>query len=368
MLKSLEFAAIDLPVFSEIRGKEWVSFGAKNMFPQVLVDLYQGSSIHHTCVNAKRDALAGEGFKYFGEEIINPLGDTLNDLLQMVSLDYILFGTYAVNVVWNREGSRVAEMYHIPVANIRSGKLNDEDRVENYYYSSNWANTRKYVPVEYPAFSTTDNKGDMSSQIMYCKTYVPGADVYGLPGYMGALNDCQLDKDISVFHASNIDNGMFPGLFITLTNGTASPEERNMMYRELERSFSGSKNAGKMFLSFVDSPDRAPKIETIDPVQDDYYIILQDRIMNSITTAHRITSNRLIGISDAAGFSNNADEIKVAYAHFYSTVIVPLQKQVIKCMQPLVRAYGMNVKLEIEPSKIDFDDTIEGTENTTITE
>jgi capsid portal protein len=362
MIKSLQFDAIEFPSFKEVRGKDWVSYGSSNLFPQKLIELYQGSSIHHTCVNAKRDATVGEGFKYFGEEIVNSENETLNDILAKIALDYILYGAYSLNLVWNREGSRIAEIYHLPVANVRSGKLNEMDRVEEYYYSSNWSNTRKYTPQVYPAYNYTDNKGDNASQIYYCKQYVPGADVYGLPDYMGCLNDVQLDMDISILHANNISNNLLPGMFITLTNGNATPEERQMMYRDLERSFAGSKNAGKMFLSFVDSPDRAPQIETIDANNDDYYIILSQRIRDSITTAHRVTSGRLIGISEANGFSNNADEIEVAFTHFMGTVIEPIQQTILKTFNPIVKQFGLNVTLEIESNKLDFDQTIENTE------
>ena len=364
MIQSLKFDAIELPEFKEVRGKEWVSFGSKNDFPSKLIELFEGSSIHHTCIQAKVDGTIGEGIEFVGGEYVNTDGETWNDILAKVALDFMVFGTYSLNVIWNRAGDRIAEVYHLPVANVRSGKLNEMDKVEEYYYSSNWGNTRKYVPVAYPTFNVTDTKGDMASQIYYCKKYTPGADVYGLPNYMGAINSIQLDKDIDVFHAQNIAQGLFPGMFITLTNGAASPEERQRMYRDLEKTFSGAKNAGKMFLSFVDSPDRAPKIETIDPANDDYYIILQERIINSITTAHRITSNRLIGISDAAGFSNNADEIKVAYAHFYSTVIEPIQEHLEKTLGYVAKNMGYNINFNIIPSKIDFEDTIEGSENT----
>ena len=358
-LQTISLKAIELPQFKEIRGKDWVSFGEKNLFPELLIDLYQSSSIHHTCVNATADATAGEGFYTVGTEIINTQGDTLNDLLENIAIDFVLFGSYAINIIWNRAGDRIAEIYHTPVANIRSGKMNEEDVVEEYYYSNHWANTRKYEPVRYPAFSTTDNRGDNASQIFYFKPYTPGADVYALPEYQACLNDIELDKRISRFHNAHISQGMFPGLFITLTNGMASPEERQMIYRDLENSFSGEGNAGKLFLSFVDSPDRKPIVETINQANDDYYIVLQDRIMNSITTSHRVTSTKLIGINDASGFSNNADEIETAYAHFLSTVIEPKQKQLTKSLQKIVRAFGLNVELKIIPSKLTFTNTVQ---------
>lgn len=360
-LQTVELKAIELPQFKEIRGKDWVSFGEKNLFPQLLIELYQSSSIHHTACNAKIDALTGEGFLAYGDTVVNTHGDTLNDLLDNIAQDFIIFGAYALNIIWNRGGDRIAEVYHLPVADVRSGKMNEDDVVETFYYSKNWANTRKYEPKAYPAFSLTDTRGDNASQIMYFKPYSPGADYYALPEYQGALNDIELDKRISKYHNANLSQGMFPGLFITLTNGSVNPEERQMIYRDLERAFSGEENAGKLFLSFVDSPDRKPVIETIDQVNDDYYIVLSDRITRSITTAHRITSTRLIGINDASGFSNNADEIEVAYAHFISTVIEPLQKQLVKSLDKVMKAFGMNVKLEIVPSKLD----VRGTVNTT---
>lgn len=360
-LRTVEFKAIELPKFKEVRGKDWISFSDNNLFPQLLIDLYQSSSIHHTCIDAKADAITGEGLLAYGDEVVNTQGETLNSLLDKIAYDFTLFGAYSLNLVWNRAGDRVAEIYHIPVANVRSGKMNEEDVVESYYYSSHWANTRKYEPVKYAAFSMTDNRGDNASQIFYFKPYSPGSDYYALPDYQGALNDIELDKRISVFHNSQISQGMFPGLFITLTNGSASSEERQMIYKDLERAFSGERNSGKLFLSFVDSPDRKPIVETIDQQNDDYMLLLQDRITRSITTAHRITSTRLIGINDASGFSNNADEIEVAYAHFISTVIEPLQKQLLSGLERAVRAFGMNVKLEIVPSKLD----VRGTVNTT---
>jgi hypothetical protein len=355
--------AIDMPMFKEIRGKDYVSFGKDNMYPQVLIDLYNSSATHRTCVDAKRDATYGEGFLAYGDTIINTNQETLNELLEKIAIDYMLFEAYALNIIWNRAGDRVAEIYHLPVSNVRSGKMNEDDQVEDYYFSNNWANTRKYEPKRYPSFNAGDNRGDNASQIYYFHKYTPGSDIYAIPGYSAAINDIDLDKRISRFHVSNVSNGMFPGLMITLTNGEATPEEQQDIYRDLQEVFGGNDNAGKVFLSFVDSADRKPIVETIDSANDDYYIILQDRIMHAILTAHRITSPKLIGIMDSSGFSNNADEIQVSYAHFLSTVIEPYQKQIEKSMEWLLRFFGMNVNLKIKPAKLTFHNTVQTNPN-----
>lgn len=69
-------------------------------------------------------------------------------------------------------------------------------------------------------------------------------------------------------------------------------------------------------------------------------------------TAHRITSAKLLGISEASGFSNNADEIKVAYQHFLSTTIAPKQEKLTKTFGYMLQFAGLNAKLEIEPTDI----------------
>jgi hypothetical protein len=65
-----------------------------------------------------------------------------------------------------------------------------------------------------------------------------------------------------------------------------------------------------------------------------------------------------LGIKDIGGqgLGNNSNEILVASNHFSSTVIVPIQKVLIKLFDRLVRYYGYpEVELFIEPLKL-FDE------------
>ena len=167
MVQVYSFEAIGLPEFKEVRGKDWVSYGADNLYPIELIELLQTSAIHNTAIQAKLDAVVGEGVMDVGESIVNAGGETLNEIYEKITYDKVTFNGYALNVIWNSAGDKVVEIYHVPFANVRSGKLNEEDKVEQYYYSNNWSNTRKYKPVEYKCYSTTDNRGDNASQIYY---------------------------------------------------------------------------------------------------------------------------------------------------------------------------------------------------------
>ena len=358
-LKALNFAAIELPKIKEVREKEWVLFGVDNLYPQKLAELYNSSAMHKTAVDAKVAAIIGEGFKSYGDTIVNSKGETLNSIFEKCTVDERIFGAYALNVIWNKAGDRIAEIYHVPVLKLRSGKFDEMDNVNHYYFSSEWLNPRKYKPVEMPAFNISDVKGDMASQIYYVKTYNPETDYYGLPDYIGALNDIDLDARISRFHNANISNGIAPSMSIVFKNGIPTKEERQQIYADIEGSFAGEMNAGKFFVLFAE-PGREPEVKPIENANDNYYVTLETRVSSRILTAHRITSPLLLGIREGGGLGSNQNEIQVAYAHFFSTVCQPIQKRLVNEFQFITRLMGFGMDLEIEQSKIDFDDSIEG--------
>jgi hypothetical protein len=313
--------------------------------------MYDSSAIHHTAIDAIKDGIFGKGIDVIGEEYINTHGETVDDIYEKITLDYTLYQGYALNVIWNKEGTGISEMYHLPFSKVRSGKENEEDEVEEYYYSSDWSNLRKYKEVPYRAFDATDNKGDNASQIFYYFNYTPGNSVYPLPAYVAATNDIVLDSKVSRFHVNNISNGLAPSLFISMRNGIPTPEGRREVYREIEETFSGEENAGRFFLSFGDA-DTTPEVTPIEAANSDYYITLEERISTRILTAHRITSPSLLGIAHGTGFSSVADEILVAYSHFEGTVIQPKRKKITSSFGYILKLAGYNININVIPNRI----------------
>lgn len=345
------FAAPALPIIREVTGKNYVFFGEDNLYPERLIELYNSSAMHRTCATAVAQGVYGEGISYIGSEYINLKGETIDDIFQKITLDYLIYGGYALNVIFNKEGSAIAEIYHLAFNNVRSGKMDEMDEVHEYYYSSKWADLRKHPFKAYKAFDTTDNKGDNASQIYYCFDYTPGQDVYPLPVYTAAINDITLDAKISRFHVNNITNGLAPSLFISFKNGVPTPEQRREVYQEIAQTYASEEAAGRFFLSFSD-PDNAPEVTPIDAANDDYYIMLESRISSRILTSWRITSPLLLGIKDSAGFSSNAEEIKVSYAHFEGTVVEPIRKKLTSTYGYILKLAGYNVKIQVIPNRL----------------
>lgn len=57
------FESIKLPKIEEKRGKNWIDFGSNNLYPQLLLELYNNSAMHHTAIEAIKDGVVGNGFK-----------------------------------------------------------------------------------------------------------------------------------------------------------------------------------------------------------------------------------------------------------------------------------------------------------------
>jgi hypothetical protein len=351
----------NLPTFIERPGKKFIEYGDDNLYPQFVASLFYKSAINRTCIQSKLDAVIGQGLRtteadqQYVLNRANPL-ESWNDVFEKVALDYITFGGMAVNVIWNQEGTNIAEIYHVDFTKVRSGFHNpNTDKVEDYYYSSNWSEYRKelFKPRSYHAFDP-QKADEFPSQIWYYFDYEPGNLWYPLPSYAGSLNDIQIDIETSKFHISNLANSLNPSLFIGLNNGIPEPEEREEIYDELMMAYRGSENAGKAFIAFSQDKEHAPDIIPIPSANDNYYVNLESRITTRILTGHRITSPLLLGLyhEGGGGLGSNKDEIMVSYQHFISTVVKPIQKSMLRVFDTLFSYYGYSSALFIEPNKL----------------
>lgn len=359
----------ELPIFIErLSGnRKWIEYGADNLWPQFVAGLYNKSAMNRTAITSKLDGVIGQGLKTQKEEDnyllkrANP-EESWNDIFEKASLDYITFGGFALNVVWSNDGETIAEFYHLDFSRVRSGNHNPATgKVDKYYYAADWSQWRKIRPLEFGAYDPQKSL-ECPSQILYFFDYEPGSLFYPLPTYAGGINDIQIDVEVSKFHINNLANGLTPSLFIGLNNGVPDPEAREEIYDEITMAFRGAENAGKAFIAFSDDKEHAPDVIPIPAANSDYYVQLETRITSRILSAHRITSPLLLGLyhQGGTGLGSNKDEIEVAYAHFISTVIKPIQKSMLKVFDTIMYYRGYtDVELYIEPNKI-----IESQENT----
>jgi len=358
MDKKIKFSQISkefsgrIQILEDKKNGTYVKFGDYNSFPNDLIELYNNSSIHNTCINAIVDGIVGEGLTANPEWVLdraNSSNETWNDVYKKVAQDYKLYGGFALEVIWNKSRTKIADIYHIDFSWLRAKEKNYRGEIPGYYISDEWSEAYRYgtAPIGdlpfLPVYNPQKNMEEPKQVFVY-NPYRPGQKYYPLPDYVGALRDIELDIEVSNFHVNNIKNGLAPSLSIT-TFTNANDEEREAIERMLQLQYSGTNNAGNMLYMDVDSPENAPVITPIPQNgADGYYTTINDMVVQRILTAHRITSPMILGIKTEGQLGGRAEVID-AYLLLVNTVIRPFQQDILAVFETLLEE--MHPELEI---------------------
>tara|TARA_R100001443_G_scaffold76563_2_gene84001 strand:+ start:4543 stop:6582 length:2040 start_codon:yes stop_codon:yes gene_type:complete len=361
------------PQVQEVRGKDYIEYGTdnwKNLYPQFLIDLYYNSSTNAAIINATAEMIAGEDIVIDDEDERNldaivklkqfmaepNSNETLHELIKKVAFDFKLQGAFALNIVWSRDRTQIAEIYHVPVEKIRCERPDEMGKVKGYYISADWANTRTNKPYRVPAFNSNDRTS--ANQILYSGLYSPNMNAYYTPDYLAGNNWSLIDQKVSEYHLNNITNGFSGSYFISFANGVPTQEERFQIEQSLTDKFTGSQSAGRFVLTFSEDRTRVPEITpiTMDNA-DKQYLALQELLVQNILTAHRVTSPMLMGIKNDTGLGSNVDELNAAGNYYLNTVCMPYQNHIIKVLRRLFRVNNMDMPIsfvQIKPITLDF--------------
>jgi len=349
----INFQAASVPVFSEVLQRyPWVYYGENNMLPQYFIELYDNCAIHKAVIMSKVNQILGDGLVSLNNPMatINLVNgtETVTEVMRKCALDYMMFGGFALNVIWTKDHKSIAEIYHLDFSRIRSGKINPEtDKVENYYYSAHWYDTRKYPPTEIKAFD--QNERD-PNQIVYFKNYTPSMSYYPIPDWSAGQRAIEIDIETKNFHMNNLRRGMVPSLWINYNNGIPGEEEQRILVRALEEQYGGTDNAGQAIISFNESQEQSPVITQIPRNDNDnYYEALNDSITRNILSAHRVSSAELFGIA-TAGKLGGSDEITQHSEYFRKMVIQPFQNQMLPVFDKIVSLkFNKPTNFDIKP-------------------
>jgi len=356
---NINLATETAPTVQEVRGKDYIEYGTenwKNLYPQFIIDLYYNSSTQAAIINATAEMIAGENLIIEDEDdrdlearikLQNFMdrangNESLHEVLKKVAFDFKLQGAFALNIVWSKDRTQIAEIYHVGVEKVRAERPNEFGKVEAYYISSDWANTRINKPYRVPAFNANDRTS--ANQILYSGLYSPNMNVYHTPDYIAANNWALVDQRVAEFHLNNISNGFAGSYFISFANGVPTQEERFQIEQSLTDKFTGSSNSGKFVLTFSDDRNRTPEITPISVSDaDKQYLALQELLVQNILTGHRVTSPMLMGIKSDTGLGNNADELNTAANFYLNTVVKPFQDHIVKVLRKIFQVNNMDM-------------------------
>jgi hypothetical protein len=140
-LKVFDFgAAAHVPLIEENllinQRSPWVYYGPANLAPQELIRLYNSSPTHRACVTSKWYAARGEEITLksgedFRLQMVNSAGDKMYDLWSKLMLDFILYGGFALNIVWRKDRTKGFEMYYVDFSKLRAEKSDMQNEEHN---------------------------------------------------------------------------------------------------------------------------------------------------------------------------------------------------------------------------------------------
>lgn len=324
-MEASKFAVIEnrtkiIPVMDEVKitGKKYMGFGKDNQYPQYLFSLYRNSTILQSVINGIVDYAVGQGVKsLFLSEQVNTDGETWDDIMKNLVLDFMVTDGFAINILRDAE-NRISELYWLDVSKVRLS----EDGLTGYYSENGFSWGDK--PQELPIF---DTKKKQKNSIFYYRGSSRG--LYPIPRWSGAIKAVETSCEISNYHLNSILNNFNPAAIISFNNGVPDKTTQDAIEKKINKKFVGSDNVNRFILSFSESGENQTTVQTLGTDNADAkFHTLKDSIQEEIFIAFRATP-ALFGLNpENNGFSKQ--EFLESFQLFYKTVIEPIQKTLNK--------------------------------------
>lgn len=357
----------------------WVNWGSNNNYPNLLLDLYNQSPTHHSAVNFAVQSILGNGVDYDamklnGDEVVPNYAQDWNEVIKALALDYILYGSYAIQVIMNNDG-KTYSFWHTPLDKVRWSEFDEDGQIPSYWICQDWTATGKYPPFQIEALDMKEEKIlEKGKPYLYVyRTYSPTMTYYTQPHYAAAIKAIQAEIEYCNYDLKNIVNGFTPAGMITMPE-VETDEERNAIINNITKMFQGSDNANSVMISFRNSiEDKAVEFTPFTASQGNVNIYAEanQRVINRILSAHQIPNASLIGMPDVGntGFASEAQKLETAY-QLYNKLTGNLNRMaVIKTLNQMFKMNGVETEIVMKPLNFnDFGDDANVEERTESTE
>lgn len=346
---TLKFENHKVPEFKEVKGKEWVYFGEDNQYPDYLTELFLRSAKHNAIINAKVNYVYGGGLtinednsSYTQRAVAKKFIENLEPFIRQTITDFEIFNGYALEVIWNKAGSKITEFGFIPLSKIRT----NADETE-YYYSNDWRPNVKQDPEKtgFKTFKPFDINEGGGSQLFVYKITSPvnskNKNVYPVPEYIGATASIETDIEIANYHLNNIKTGFSVGTIINFNNGVPEADAQADIEKQIKKKFQGTDKAGSVAITFNNSTENAPTITSFAPSDlDKQFIEISKRVEQDIFTGHKITSPMLFGVKTEGQLGGRTEMID-AYELFQNTYVNIRQAMLEEVINQFAGLFGI---------------------------
>lgn len=361
----LSFNNRKVPVFVEMKDKEWIKWGEKNDFPYYLNTLYQRSSFHSAIVNAKVNYIAGRGLTYDrtgvvtieqkskAENIIKqPFGEyDLNEVILRVTKDYELFNNFAYLVRWSKN-KQSATIEHIDVCNLRANADKTKFAFTRGWYL--WKNGKKVENKNYEqekdwkVYKAYDPKDRTGDQIYFYAAFSPDQYVYGIPVYQGANTWIENHISYSDFQYKNITSSFSPAMHISIIGTVPTEDKQDEIIEGITNNYSGAEG-NRLVVGFYPSAEQGVKIDPINiPDQSQIYETVAEQSMLNIFTCHEFPK-LLLGVTQE-GALGQRNEMMALEESFFNKYVLSRQRAIVAPLN--VFAKDLNIPITFQLNRV----------------
>lgn len=337
----------------------WVNWGVRNNYPNLLLDLYNQSPTHRSAVNFAVQSILGNGVDFEqmqlnGDEVVPNYAQTWDEVIKSLALDYILYGSYAIQVIMNKDG-KTYSFWHMPLDKVRWSEYDEDGQITKYWICQDWTMTGTYPPFEIDALDMKDEwKLEKGKPYLYVyRTYSPTMTYYTQPHYAAAIKAIYAEIEYCNYDLKNIVNGFAPAGVLTFPE-VETDEERQAIIQNVTRMFQGSDNANSVMITFRSNIE--DKGVEYTPFQSNkgsfnYYADANQRVINRILESHQIPNAALIGMPDIgnSGFSSEADKLEVSYQLYNKLTGNYNRMAVIRTLNQMLKMNGIETEIIMKP-------------------
>lgn len=337
----------------------WVNWGVKNNYPNLMLDLYNQSPTHRACINFAVQSIVGNGVDYEsmqidGSQIVPNYQMSWDELIRDLALDYILYGSYAVQIIRNKDG-KTFSYWHMPLDKVRWSEFDEDGQITKYWISNDWTALGQNPPFEIDAFDMREDSTIESGKpyLYVYRQYTPTMQYYTQGHYQAGIKSIQSEIEYVNFDLRTTVNNFIPSGMLVL-NEVETDEERQGIVNNITKMFQGSENANSLMITFrnnVDEnkPEFIPFTSSNSNVN--VYADANTRTVSRILAAHQIPNASLVGMPDVgnSGFASEADKLETAYQLYNKLTGNANRMAVVKTLNMMFKMNGIDVEVVMKP-------------------
>ena len=325
------------PSITENKREKYVAYGDDNNYYATLLESKQ-SPTNSALINGISDMIYGRGL-YATDAAKKPDEYAMmvqlftEDLMRKISDDFYTLGQASFQVIYDTAHTKVMEVAHMPIQNLRPEKMNEEGDIEAYYYCDDWANAKindKHERI--PVFGSSKE----GLEVYVIRPYKAGFHYFSPVEYQSGLDYAFVEIELAKFHLNNIFNKFSANMIINFNNGVPEEDQQRIIEGKIKDKFTGTEG-DSVIVAFNDSTETAATIERVNlPDAHNQYQFISEEASRKILISHRVTSGLLFGLQQNGGLGSNADEIKMAATLFDNTVIKPMQRVIVEAVNSIL--------------------------------